>query len=98
MNRPNRPDRVTLWENVTNHVFFRTTRAKRFFGKLLGFKLGKVTERFLLILLKTMKLVFRVDPAFRMHIKDFEAEYVFTDKKARFYVVAVFRNNRLKVR
>ena len=85
-------------EKAANRILFRQTRVNRFFARLLGCVSGSVTDRFLLLLLKAMSLVFRLDPHFRKHIKDFEAEYVFADQKSRIYVVARFRKNKLKVR
>ena len=83
---------------AANRLLFRVFRTKQGMGRLRYMLRGEITERLLVVLLRVMSLVFLIDAEYRKNIENFEATYVFSDIKSHLYLVAIFRNNRLKIR
>lgn len=88
---------INLLQGLWNRVLFRRTRANRYLSLMATNFDGKAADIFLTVLLRLMCLTFILSPKFRRNIKDFNATYVFVDKSTKLYVVAKFKNSKLKV-
>jgi hypothetical protein len=91
-------EKLTFIQNLVNRLLFRQLRTNRCFAEFMLCVEGKAGNKFLFILLNLMSLVLLVDPEFRMNVKRFSARYVFRDKADKLYIVAEFKDNRIKVR
>lgn len=91
-------DVMPTFQRTINRLLFRQFRADRYFDKLLLCIEEGASDIFLKVLLNLMSLVICLDPSFRSNIKNFEAKYVFKDKPSMVYIVADFKNNKLKIR
>lgn len=90
-------DAVPKFQGFINRLLFRQLRADRCFKKLLLCIEEGATDIFLKTLLNLMSLVICLDPSFRRNINNFKAKYVFKDKPSMVYIVAEFKNNKLKI-
>ena len=70
---------------------------KRWSKDLITQIYGRVTDKFLELLLKGMDLAFYLSKSYRKNIKDFKARYVFRTQDRLVGVTANFRNGDMRV-
>ena len=70
---------------------------KRWSKDLITQIYGRVTDKFLELLLKGMDLAFYLSKSYRKNIKDFEARYVFRTQDRLVGVTANFREGNMRV-
>lgn len=81
-----------------NQLLFRKYRVNRAKRRLIELFETELSEDFLEVLLKLMKLMFYIDKSFRRNIENFNATYMFRDKGGNIMVSAVFKNSKLTVK
>jgi len=107
MNTITAPEMIDNPREMESDPFpFIQINLKRYFHKLLdSFKRALVrilsrviADRFLIVLLRIMSLMLKIDANYRKNIRGFSAEYLFIDGQSGLHIAAIFKDNKLKVR
>ena len=84
-------------EKLLNFILLRSARARRACQEFVESIDGQLTEEFLQLLLKAMRLVFLISPEFRKNIENFNGRYCFKSQKGGIETSVVFRNGKMEV-
>ena len=85
-----------MW--IMNHLPFVKKRANQAGEDFLRNLESELTEEFLKILLRAMRLFLIVNPAYRRNIKGFNGRYTFQSSDQSIMVSVIFKNGDMKIR
>ena len=84
-----------MFESLMNTILARGMRLRRIRKRLQRSFMSEMTEGFLILLLRGMRLMFFLDRGFRRNIQDFRGRYFFRSLDDSITVFASFDNGRM---
>lgn len=87
-----------MFEGILNTLMLRKSRAEKAWNRFKENIESEITEEFLVLLLKCMRLIFLVNRDFRKNIEGFNGKYLFNTLEGSMTVSVVFKNGKMKIK